>query len=123
MGVSDFFGSSKTIKAVDLKGKAHKVVIENVGMQVFDSGKKVVLKLYGQEKGFVLNKTNMTSIAQMHNDSEEGEDFEKYVSDLQGLWRGKEIVIFPTQTDFNGETVDCIRVKVEVDVAEGEIPF
>ena len=115
--VNDIYGASSTLKAEDLKGRAHKVVIESTDIVEFKENgavkKKLVLRLRDKQKGLVLNKTNSKIIAKFY-----GEDFEK--------WGGKSIEIFPTQTEFNSQLVDCIRVRVEAPAAEGfsnDIPF
>ncbi len=123
MSVDDFFGKSTTIKAEDLNGKAHKVIIETVTFKGFDNGEKIVLELENQEKGFVLNKTNLKAITQMYSDSAESGNFKQYVHELNALWMGKEITIYPTTVDFNGQEVACIRVKVDLDIEDSEVPF
>ena len=91
------------IKACDLGGKEVSVTIARVvaGDLIGTSGKKTkkpVLYMEGKEKGFVLNKTNCKTIA-----TKFGPDTDK--------WIGQTIVLYPTQTDMAGETVECIRVR------------
>ena len=59
-----------------------------------------VKKIYFEksEKGLGTNPTNAKAIAAIH-----GKDYEG--------WVGKKIVIYPTQCQMAGKTVDCIRVK------------
>lgn len=92
---------SRYLKAADLDGREHilaikDVQIENVG-QTKES--KPVLYFRGAQKGLVLNVTNSKRIATMVG-SKDTDD-----------WKGFKIVIYPTETEFAGETVDCIRVK------------
>jgi len=47
-----------------------------------------------------LNKTNAKIVGKYY-----GQDYDK--------WGSKEIEIFPTETEFNGQLVPCIRVRVE----------
>lgn len=115
--VNEIYGASSTLKAEDLKGRAHKVTIESSDVVEFkESGgirRKLVLQLVGKQKGLVLNKTNSKIIA-------------KYYGDDSDKWNGKNIEIFPTETEFNGGLVPCIRVRVEAPKAEGfddDIPF
>lgn len=119
MKVTEFYqNEGRWLKASDLQGRMHKVTI--AGLEVVDfqekngkKEKKVGLLLQGKQKGLMLNKTNAKIIAAQH-----GDDME--------LWEGKLISIFPTQTDFGGDMVDCIRVEMpkppEADPNE-EIPW
>lgn len=100
MRVSDAFPSTH-IKASDLQDRdatvtIAKVTIEEIGK---DRENKPVLYFQGKEKGLVLNKTNAQTIAGLYG--QETDD-----------WVGKAITIFPTQTDFAGEQVECIRVRL-----------
>lgn len=60
--------------------------------------KKPIVYFEGKEKGLALNKTNAKLIAGIY-----GNDTAR--------WVGKPISIYSTQTNFGGETVDCIRVR------------
>ena len=104
-----FVSQSRSLHADDLpKGKQVKVTIENFEIVEFDDKPKVVLSFVGKEKTLVLNKTNATAIAGVHGDSVEA-------------WRGKDILIYPTKTDFGGKLVDCIRVNVPMETV-ADIP-
>lgn len=93
---------SKYITAADLKGQPHKLTMGAVDMVDVGRGDDVEMKpllhFVGKQKGLVLNKTNANCIASMH-----GQDTD--------FWAGKEITIIPTQTDFGGNIVPCIRVQ------------
>ena len=121
--IDDIYGANQNLKAEDLAGRAHKVQIDNIEIAKFKGQngeeQKLVVKLVGKKKGLVLNKTNSMVISKYY-----GKDFTQ--------WRGKEIEIFPTETDFGGKLVDCIRVRVEPPRApataggaafDDEIPF
>ena len=101
---------SKFLKASDLQDKAVVVTIERVEMDsITDDTTKPVVYFVGKEKGLVLNKTNTKTISNLYG----GESDE---------WAGKSITIYPTETDFQGERVECIRVKIKrpaTPVAEG----
>lgn len=92
------------IGAWDLpKGTDIPVIIDRVkaGELVAPGGrktKKPVVYFRGKEKGFALNKTNAKAIAGMY-----GNDTSK--------WIGQPIAIYATQTQFGGDTVECIRVR------------
>ena len=53
----------------------------------------------GKQKGIVLNKTNAKKIIEISG------------SAITEEWPGTAIKIYPTETEFGGETVDCIRIK------------
>jgi hypothetical protein len=113
----EVYGSGgKHLKAEDLKDRTHKLTIVGVDIATFKEGKKLVLNFKGKEKGLVLNKTNAKIVAKYY-----GPDYDK--------WGGNEIEIFPTETEFNGQLVPCIRVRVEKPVAAAadgfmdDIPF
>lgn len=108
MNVDDIYSSGKNLKAEDLKGRAVKVKISEVETAQFSEGNKLVLRFQGKEKGLVLNKTNAKVIAKYYGKDTDG-------------WNGKEIEIFPTETEFNGSLVDCIRVRVEAPVAGSDL--
>lgn len=91
------------IKAWDLKNKDQVVTITRVEAgkikdQVGKESRKPIIYVNGISKGLVLNKTNMRTVAAM------------YGYDTAG-WVGKRIVLYPTQTEMSGATVDCIRVR------------
>ncbi len=101
MNINEVYDSGKNLKADDLKGPTT-VTIEKEKVITFDddrrgSEQKVVLSFVGAEKRLVLNKTNASIITGMF-----GEE--------TTAWIGKEITIYPTQTEFGGDMVPCIRV-------------
>lgn len=100
MNINSAFPSNY-IKASDLEGRAVNVTIREVKTEQVGQNKdtKPVLYFDGKTKGLVLNKTNARKIASIVG-SADTED-----------WTGLQIAIFPTETEFAGETVDCIRVK------------
>jgi len=49
-------------------------------------------------RGMVLNRTNLKRIISHHGNDTEG-------------WIGKKITLYPSETDFAGKTVPCIRVR------------
>jgi hypothetical protein len=117
MKVQEFYqNEGKWLKAADLQGRKHRVVIETIELVEFnDKGakqKKVGLTLVGKQKGLLLNKTNAQLIAKQHGDD-------------MDLWAGKTLNIYPTTTDFGGEMVDCIRVEQVIPEADpnDSIPF
>lgn len=92
---------SKFLKASDLNDETHVVKIADVKIEQVGQNQdtKPVAYFEGKKKGLVLNKTNSRKIANIAG-SPETED-----------WVGVEVAIFPTETEFGGESVECIRVK------------
>ncbi len=115
-GIDELYPSeSQWLKCEDLNKKEHKVTIGKMTIQeVEQDGRKVnklELNFVGADKGLLLNKTNAKVIS-----SQYGDDF--------STWEGKEIIMYPTVTDFGGKTVDCIRVRIPLETAdEGDAPF
>lgn len=60
--------------------------------------KKFVLYFKGMKKGLVLNVTNWKTIEKAFGDSD--------------AWAGHRITLYPTETNFKGEMVQAIRVKI-----------
>ncbi len=124
---------SKWLAAGDLDDADLTVTITGCSEeQVTPADRKWVLWFDETDKGMVLNKTNSKMIAQL------------LLSDDTDEWIGRQIILFPTQVDFQGDQVDAIRVRkklpakpkagkktapamtqAEVDDAEGdsELPF
>lgn len=92
---------SKYVKASDLAGQTQVVKIVDVKIEEVGQNQetKPVAYFEGRKKGMVLNKTNSRKIAQIAS-SPETED-----------WVGVEVAIYPTETEFGGESVECIRIK------------
>ena len=100
MNINDAFPSNY-LKASDL-GEAQPVVtIDRVEVEPVGRGKemKPVIYFAGKQKGMVLNKTNSKKIAEIAA-SHDTDD-----------WAGVQIKLFATEVDFQGETVEAIRVK------------
>lgn len=126
--INDAFPSNY-LKASDLKGRAVVVEIDRVEFEPVGQKKemKPILYFAGKDKGLVLNKTNAAKIISLLG-TEETEE-----------WGGNSIAIYPTETSFQGDMVDCIRVKavaiprngrpapaqqpVEEPITDDDIPF
>lgn len=91
---------SNYIAASDLQGHHVPVVMADVRQEEVgkDNELKYVLYFHGKEKGLILNVTNWNNIADVYGDDSDG-------------WTGKQIVLFPATTDYQGRTVPCVRVK------------
>ncbi len=100
MNISEAF-PSKYLKASDLAGSEPVVTIDRVEMEPVGQKKemKAVLFFLGKEKGLVLNVTNSRKITELTG------------SGITEEWHGQRIRLYATETQFGGDTVDCIRIK------------
>lgn len=98
--INDAFPSNY-LKASDIRGNEPVVTIDHVAFEPVGRQKemKAVVYFKGKEKGIVLNKTNATKITQIAG-SPNTED-----------WDGVRVKLYATETEFAGETVECIRIK------------
>ncbi len=92
---------SNYLKASDIKGAEPIVAIDRVAFEPVGRQRemKAVLYFKGKEKGLVLNKTNATKITQLAG------------TDMTEDWDGVRIKLFATETEYAGDTVECIRIK------------
>ena len=97
--VSEMFGGN-LLKAEDLRFQEVTVTIGDVTIEKFPGDEKPKIKatFVGKDKAFVFNKTNATRIAEAFGDDTDA-------------WRGKQIVLYPDRTMYQGSMVDCIRVR------------
>ena len=88
------------IEAAELNGKDKEVTITGVDFAEVGAEKvtKGVIRLEEFDRGFVVNRTNLKRIIGWHG--AETDD-----------WSGKKITLYPSETEYNGDTVDCIRVR------------
>ena len=95
--------TSTYLKAGDLGGQPRIVTVRTCVMEELGQGKdkekKPVLYFEKGPKGFVLNVTNANTITKVYGDD-------------TANWAGKPIEIYPTQTEFRGDMVDAIRIRV-----------
>lgn len=98
--INDAFPSNY-LKASDIKGREPVVAIDHVSMEEVGRQKdrKAVLYFIGKEKGLILNKTNANKIIQLTG------------SPVTEEWQGFRVKLYATETEFGGETVECIRIK------------
>lgn len=92
---------SNYLKASDLKGQQPIVSIDRVEFEPVGRAKemKPILYFEGKDKGLVLNKTNSNNIKGLAGSSETDE------------WTGLRVRLYSTHVEFNGESVEAIRVK------------
>lgn len=63
-----------------------------------EKANKGILFFEEYTRGMVLNRTNLKRIIEHHgNETDE--------------WKGKKLTLYPSETEFGGKTVDCIRVR------------
>lgn len=108
MNINEAF-PSKYLKASDLQGGQPTVTISHVTVEeVGETDRKPVIYFVGKEKGIVLNKTNATNIGDAY-----GPDTDE--------WTGKKVTLFTAWVDFNGRSVEAIRIR-RADEARGGAP-
>ena len=97
MRVSQAFPSNY-LKAADLQGRNVPVTMNRVEMEDIGGDHKPVLYFNGKDKGVVLNKTNANNIAQLYGDDTDN-------------WIGQDVVLFSAWVDFQGKSVEAIRIR------------
>jgi hypothetical protein len=102
MRISDAF-PSPYIKAEDLRGKDVNVDIVRVTLEEGQSSsgpwRRPIVYFLQASKGLMLNVTNARTIAQVTGSSEMNE------------WIGHRVTLYPTETQYEGRMVPCIRVR------------
>ncbi len=98
--VAEYFPSAY-LKASDLKGAQPIVTIDRVEYEAVGRQKdmKPIVYFAGKEKGLVLNKTNCNKIVEIAQ------------SPVTEDWTGVQIQLFATMVEFQGDTVEALRVK------------
>lgn len=98
MNINQVF-PSKWLSAPDFQGREPTVTIAKITMEEVEPGKiKPCLWFHGKEKGLILNKTNASNIAFLYGEETDA-------------WIGQQITMFATWVDFQGRSVEAIRVK------------
>jgi hypothetical protein len=97
---------SKYLEAADLNGEVHTLTIVRLTIEEVGTKKeqRPAVWFQGVQKAMVLNKTNANTIAALYGFETEG-------------WINKSIAIFPSETEFGGKMVSCIRVKSDLPAA------
>lgn len=93
---------SKYLKAADLGDRPHDVTISEVKVGMVGEGQgeeeRPIMCFEEFGKWLVLNVTNTKRIISLYGDDSDG-------------WIGQRITIYPSECDYKGDTVACIRVK------------
>jgi len=110
MDINDAF-PSKYLKASDLQGRQptvtiDRIIIEEVGK---DKDRRPCIYFQGKEKGIVLNKTNATNIGASYGSNTDA-------------WVGRPVTLFTVWTDFNGQSVEAIRVRPAAQQPQAQQP-
>lgn len=98
MNIESAFPSTY-LKASDLQGRTAIVTIASVSMETVGTDQKPILYFQGKQKGMVLNRTNANNISHIYGPNTEA-------------WAGQQIELFMAMVDFQGKTVEAIRVRV-----------
>ena len=88
------------LTAADLNGGDLTVTIKRVGFADVGEAKETKGVIYFEEfgRGMVVNATNRKRIEGWHGlETDE--------------WTGKKITLYPSETEYGGQTVECIRVR------------
>src|SRR3990167_2854380 len=113
VNIEDAYPSnSNWLRASDLKKREINVTISGSKMEDVGSDHKLVVYFKGKDKGLALNKTNANNIALAYGKETD-------------LWVGKDIILYPAMVDFQGKTVEAIRVRPQLqrDELDEEVPF
>ncbi len=101
MNINEQF-PSKFIKEADLQGQPRVLTMARVTVEAMDQtggDTKPVVYFQGAKKGLALNITNKNVIVLLYGTETDN-------------WIGKQIELYPSQTDFRGEVVACIRCRI-----------
>ncbi len=91
------------LEAADLNGAVVTVTIKGVGFSLVGEQRveKGVIHFNEYDRGMVMNRTNIKRLIVLHGNETDA-------------WVGKKIMLYPSETDFGGKTVPCIRVKEQL---------
>jgi hypothetical protein len=103
MARADQLYTSRYLKESDLRGRDVTVTIRRVDIIKIGDDTKPVAFFEGKEKGLVLNKTMFNAIAKVTGELDSDN------------WPGHKITLYPTETEFKGDTVACIRIRLRTD--------
>ena len=100
--IASNYDQSKYFKAADMptekKLRIKDVTEEQIGMGA-DKECKLCVWFTNDARGLVLNKTNNRTLRGAFGDACDG-------------WKGKVVVVFPTQDEFRGRMVPVLRVRI-----------
>jgi len=89
---------SRWMSAADLLEEDLTLTIDRIETETIGDDDKWVVYFKEVNKGLVLNKTNTKTIAGLYGD--ETDD-----------WEGQKVALYPTWVDFQGKSVEAIRIR------------
>lgn len=91
---------SPHLEAADLAGKDTVVTIKSVGFSLVGQDKvnKGTVCFEEFDRAMVINRTNLKRVIGLYGSETDS-------------WVGKKITLYPSETDFQGKTVPCLRVR------------
>lgn len=99
MATRDQLFPSKYLKGHDLRGHETTVTIDYVESTKIRGDKVNIIHFENKDKGLVMNVTIYNQIAGALGE----EDTDK--------WAGRDVTIFPTEVEFNGEMKSVVRIR------------
>lgn len=91
--------TSDYLRADELNDKPHLVTISGTEVVTMQDGtNKILVRFVEFDKGLLLNKTNASNLTE-------------YLGPETDNWHGQHTVMFPTYVDFQGKSVEAIRVR------------
>jgi hypothetical protein len=103
MNINNAF-PSKWLKSGDVEDGDLTLTVKSVSLEEVGSGEqaeqKPIIYFHETEKGMVLNKTNVDTIARLYTPETDA-------------WIGKTITIFATEVDFAGKQTLALRVRMK----------
>ena len=107
MNINNVF-PSKYLKAADLQGREFTLRIASIRMEdIGDDDQKPVLYFENAKKGLVLNKTNANNCVVLYGAETDG-------------WIGKPVTLYSAWVDFQGKSVEAIRIRPAPGVTMGQ---
>ena len=92
---------SQYMKADDLNGRTATYTVTGCTAEAVGEDTKLVLAFTETDRPLVLNKTNATTMAELHGPETDG-------------WTGKQIKLVPATTQYQGKMVKCTRISPEI---------
>mgnify|MGYP001360431972 FL=1 len=89
------------MKADDLNGRSATYTVSGCIAEDVGDDTKLVLAFSEIDRPLVLNKTNVTTMAELFGPESDG-------------WEGKQIKLLPSTTQYQGKTVKCTRISPEM---------
>lgn len=93
---------SNFFKATDLEDDEELVLtIKGADLEKLGDDQRLACTFKGSDKKLIVNKTNFKAIVKATGEDDSDD------------WIGKRITLYRTETEFKGDTVECIRVRTK----------